>query len=220
MATADVRQFARRHFLIGGGTALIVVAAGAQPAAATPEKVANFVSGIKQRFIPHMNPRQADGAAFLYRHVVTEMTSKAAAAYTIATALHETGNELQPIDERGNRQWFERYEGRKDLGNDQPGDGYRYRGRGFVQLTGRTNYRNAGRHLGLDLEGRPELARDPGTAVRILITGMRDGWFTKRRLDEFLTSSKADFVGARSVVNGSDRADHIAQLARGCLEVL
>lgn len=53
------------------------------------------------------------------------------------------------------------------LGNTQPGDGFRYRGRGMIQLTGRSNYRAFSRHLGLDLEGDPDLAFDGGVALRI-----------------------------------------------------
>lgn len=60
-----------------------------------------------------------------------------------------------------------RYEGRKDLGNVQAGDGHRFRGRGFIQLTGRSNYRRFGQLLGLPLESHPELAAEPKTAARI-----------------------------------------------------
>lgn len=52
----------------------------------------------------------------------------------------------------------EAYEGRENLGNTQPGDGRRFKGRGWIQLTGRANYREAGKALGLALEARPELA--------------------------------------------------------------
>lgn len=60
------------------------------------------------------------------------------------------------------------YEGRiKYLGNTEPGDGKRYKGRGPIQLTGRANYRAAGRDLGLDLEGNPTMATDPSVGYRI-----------------------------------------------------
>lgn len=57
------------------------------------------------------------------------------------------------------------YEGRRDLGNTQPGDGRRFKGRGIIQLTGRANYRAAGQRLGYDLEGNPELAETPEISV-------------------------------------------------------
>ncbi len=59
------------------------------------------------------------------------------------------------------------YEFRKELGNTEPGDGARYKGRGFVQLTGRANYRDMGAKLGLDLESNPDLAKDPTIAAKI-----------------------------------------------------
>ena len=79
--------------------------------------------------------------------------------------------------ESGEFKWFNElasgaeYEGRKDLGNTKPGDGRRYKGRGPIQLTGRNNYRAAGKALGLDLEGSPELASSPEVAFRTA------GWF-------------------------------------------
>lgn len=60
------------------------------------------------------------------------------------------------------------YEGRADLGNTQPGDGPRYKGRGFIQLTGRANYREYGRFLNVPLEAEPDLAMDPAVAARVL----------------------------------------------------
>lgn len=57
------------------------------------------------------------------------------------------------------------YEGRKDLGNVQRGDGVRYKGRGIFQLTGRANYRTIGTKIGMDLENNPELAESPEVSV-------------------------------------------------------
>lgn len=61
----------------------------------------------------------------------------------------------------------EEYEGKKDLGNTHPGDGPRYKGRGLIQLTGRANYREYGKALGIDLEGDPERAAEPALSLRI-----------------------------------------------------
>jgi|YNPBryunderm2012_1023409.scaffolds.fasta_scaffold19876_3 putative chitinase len=63
----------------------------------------------------------------------------------------------------------EEYEGRADLGNTQPGDGKRFKGRGLIQLTGRANYRQYGRWLDLPLEENPELARKPRVALKIAL---------------------------------------------------
>jgi hypothetical protein len=80
-----------------------------------------------------------------------------------------------PIDEYGDTAYFTRmYEGRVDLGNTHPGDGARYHGRGFIQLTGRANYRSYGAALGVDLESEPDLALEPGIATRILVKFMTD----------------------------------------------
>lgn len=67
------------------------------------------------------------------------------------------------------------YEGRKDLGNTKRGDGRRFKGRGIIQLTGRANYRQAGKDLGLPLETSPHLAANPETSVLIAL------WYWKTR---------------------------------------
>ncbi len=95
-------------------------------------------------------------------------TPKRQAAFLAQIAL-ESG-ELKYMEEIASG---EAYEGRASLGNTQPGDGKRYKGRGPIQLTGRNNYRKAGTALKLDLEGKPELAAQPDVGCRVA------GWFWK-----------------------------------------
>lgn len=143
-------------------------------------------------------------------------------AYILATAYHETAGTMQPIHERGSDEYLAaRYDVKgKDpvrarrMGNTTPGDGVRYCGRGYVQLTWKANYARAGRELGVDLVAAPARAMEPDIAAQILVRGMIGGWFTGRRLDAYIGGTKADYVGARAVVNGSDKAGLIAVIAR------
>lgn len=129
-------------------------------------------------------------------------------AYALATIKHETAHRYKPITEYGTRSYFDKYEGRvKDLGNDQPGDGFRYRGRGYVQITGRRNYRKFG------LEDIPEQALDPKIALEILCVGMQNGVFTGKRLSDFISHAKCDYINARRIINGLDKAHLIANYA-------
>lgn len=80
----------------------------------------------------------------------------------LAQIAHESG-ELRYVEEIASGK---AYEGRADLGNTQPGDGVRFKGRGLIQITGRANYARCGAALGLELLEHPELLSDPGNASR------------------------------------------------------
>ncbi len=141
------------------------------------------------------------------------VTNRNQIAYVLATAEHESHFGRFMIELASG----DAYEGRLDLGNSHAGDGRRYKGRGFVQITGRTNYTKWGKRLGLDLVGKPELASRPDVAAQILVQGMRDGSFTSLKLDDFIGG---DFVSARKIINGLDRAQHIAAIANGYAEAI
>lgn len=129
--------------------------------------------------------------AFHQRQLLNRPTLIAA----IATIGVETGG-FRPIHEWGDDDYFTRmYEYRDDLGNTQPGDGARYHGRGFVQITGRANYREYGQKLGCQLEENPDLALDPKTAAEILAL-----YFYDRGVDQ--AAQKSDWEQVRRLVNG------------------
>lgn len=92
---------------------------------------------------------------------------------------------------------FDRYEGRRDLGNTHPGDGYRFPGRGFIQLTGRDNYRRYGQRLGVDLIRHPELANDSRIAAQLLAIFISDC-----KPDIAYAIQRGNFARARKLVNG------------------
>lgn len=135
-------------------------------------------------------------------------------AYGLATTHHECAGRYEPIEEFASG---EAYEGRVDLGNVEEGDGVRFKGRGFVQLTGRANYVKATallRRLGIrmDLVAEPDLAMQWEAAYAILTHGMYgDGLtFTGKKLPDFDLPGGFDYRRARRIINAMDRADLIA----------
>ncbi|CAF3807024.1 unnamed protein product [Rotaria socialis] len=111
------------------------------------------------------------------------------------------------------------YEGRLDLGNTQPGDGVRFKGRGPIQLTGRANYREAGRALGIDLEANPQIVATPAVGFRTSV------WFwTKHNLNALADAGTlAAFRQITRKINGgtngqADRENYWAKAksALGC----
>jgi hypothetical protein len=137
-------------------------------------------------------------------------------AYVFATAEHEShfGRFMLELADGA------AYEGRLNLGNTQQGDGPRFKGRGFVQITGRLNYTNWSRKLGIDLVSNPGRAAIPEVAAQILVRGMRDGDFTRFQLSDFISGARRDFVNARKIINGLNRADHIAEIAEAYFKAI
>lgn len=162
-------------------------------------------------------------------------------AYPLATAFHETGAKMQPVVENLNyttaaqirKTWPSRfasnaaaapfvrqpeklankvYGGR--MGNFAPGDGWKYRGRGLPQQTGREMYAKFGE------EANPDAALDLKTSIRNMFVGMTQGIYTGKKLSDYFTASKDDAIGARAIINGKDKAKLIAGYYKSFLDAI
>jgi hypothetical protein len=122
----------------------------------------------------------------------------------MATARWETNHTVKPVREA---YW---------LSEDWRRDNLRYYpwyGRGYVQLTWHTNYIRAGRELGRDLTTDPDAVMQPKVSAAILVTGSMRGWFTGKSIPDYINATQANYVNARRVINGTDKARAIADLA-------
>ena len=175
-----------------------------------------FFSNVRKNlFNGKMTQPQVDGI----NAIITEHKTKhanltlTALAYILATAHHETGTTFEGVEEWGKGKGKDY--GRKIRMDRKPytTPDKLYFGRGLVQLTWFENYEKAGKKLGLDLLNNPELALNLDNGVKILFLGMIEGWFTSRKLGTYFTATKTDFINARRIVNGKDKAHLIAGYA-------
>lgn len=133
-------------------------------------------------------------------------------AYMLATVFHETAQTMQPIAEYGKGKG-------RPYGVVQP-NGNVYYGRGYVQLTWPNNYKVMSPVVGVDLFADPDQALIPSIAAKIMFYGMEHGTFTGRKLADFFTPHKNDFLNARAIINGKDCEAQIAAYARNLLAAL
>lgn len=127
------------------------------------------------------------------------------AAYVLATAFWETNRTMKPVEEA---YWLSDDWRRTNLRY------YPWHGRGYVQLTWERNYVFASEQLGLDLTSDPTIVMEPQVSADILVSGSLNGWFTGKKLRDYINNQRCDYEGARRVINGTDKARAIAALAR------
>ncbi|MBK6687767.1 MAG: glycoside hydrolase family 19 protein [Deltaproteobacteria bacterium] len=200
----------------GGGGSETASPAGSAPvnapAPSTPNGSGSLTAAELRRIAPQLSETRA---AQLLPNL-----NRAMQEANIKTPRQQAAFVAQLAQESGGFRWFEElasgqaYEGRRDLGNTQPGDGVRYKGRGPIQLTGRANYRAAGKALGLDLEGHPELVANPEVGFRVA------AWYwNNRNLNE--PAERGDFREVTRRINGGYNG-YEARLAyyRTALQVL
>lgn len=125
-------------------------------------------------------------------------------AQFLAQTRHESADFARMKEIGGSKYFAQRYDPKynpekaKILGNTQPGDGIRYHGRGYIQITGRANYRMAGQALGLPLEQHPELAAKPDVAAKIAV------WYWKTRVKPHVNNF-ADTASVTKYINPAMR---------------
>jgi len=178
---------------------------------------ANFWDAVRAIFGGRLTKEQMAGVETIL--AASEGLPISHRAYLLATAKHETADTMQPITEYGGRKYFDKYDtGKlaKALGNtpEADGDGFKYRGRGFVQITGFANYKAYG------LQDNPDKALELGTATLILINGMTTGTFTGKKLSDYFSGPKADWINARRIINGTARAADIAAIGQKLLKAI
>ena len=144
------------------------------------------------------------------------LTDKEMAVMAIATVGIETGGTFEPTEERKSRfntsadgYAFDLYDNRLDLGNEGPPDGERFKGRGYIQLTGRANYKRFGAEIGVgdELIKNPELAVNASVAAKIFVQYLKG---VEKQIRVALVAG--DFVRAtRNAGLGNAQADEFAK---------
>jgi peptidoglycan hydrolase-like protein with peptidoglycan-binding domain len=153
-------------------------------------------------------------AAYVFYNILGHRIPVSWLAYVLATTYHETAFTMQPIEEYGRGAGH-------SYGEPDPETGQAYYGRGYVQLTWEENYQKAqGCVVNLNtlacdvpLVMQPDLALTPWVAAQVAINGMSQGWFTGKKLGDYLTATQTDYVNARRIINGTDKAQTIAAYA-------
>jgi hypothetical protein len=150
-------------------------------------------------------------------------------SYMLATVRHETyyyltGEFFSEKPEVGEYSYFNKYDpvlasteklrvAARNNGNTEEGDGYKYRGRGCVHLTWKSNYQKFSNLLSFDFVSNPDAAGKFEYSVPIMIVGMSKGLFTGRKMGDYLNKYGVDYLSARRVINSTDKQELIASYA-------
>ncbi|MCU4178396.1 glycoside hydrolase family 19 protein [Bosea sp. BH3] len=156
----------------------------------------SVTSELLLRLAPSANPAILAGIARGFDRLAQEheIETRLRLCHFLAQAAHETDG-FRTLEEYGGAAYFLRYEGRRDLGNTQAGDGLRYHGRGIFQLTGRANYRRLSEILGIDLEADPERAKEPEISLAVAFA-----YWTEREINP--AADADDLAQVTKLING------------------
>lgn len=150
---------------------------------------------VLKRVTPHGNPKILEELAAAMPNAcnVAQLTTLRRQAYFIGQCAEESDSFKTTVEYASGKE----YEGRHDLGNTHPGDGVRFKGRGLIQLTGRSNYAKYGKELGVDLAANPDLAAQFPYAVLSAALYWHDHGLNA-------LADKQDIVGVTHRVNGGE----------------
>jgi putative chitinase len=168
-----------------------------------------FFRSVKDAFGP-LTQEQVDGFNALLKAMGAARWPLAWTAYGLATAWHETAHTMQPVEEAF---W------KDDNWRSRNLRYYPWHGRGYVQLTWEKNYKRADEECGLGgkLLTDRKLAMNADIAAQIMVRGMEQGWFTSKRLADYLPISghagHEAYKQARRIINGTDKWEAIAKQA-------
>jgi len=129
-------------------------------------------------------------------------------AYALGTAHLETNRTFQGVEEGYYLGTASAKRHQKSLRY------YPYYGRGLVQLTHKYNYEKMSKIFGVNLVANPELALNLDLSVKIMFYGMIGGSFTGKKLSDYFSGKKEDWRGARKIINGTDKSEIIADIAK------
>lgn len=163
-----------------------------------------FFDGVRHSpFNGKLTKGQVDGMnAIIDEYERRKWTELRWLAYMLATTKWETDHTMRPITEKGSQKYLKskKY--------------YPWIGRGYVQLTWKKNYQTMSDLLGVDLIADPNLALDPKIAAQIMFEGMLRGTFTGKALRHYFNEATTDWLNARRIINGTDKASEIAAIAK------
>ena len=125
-------------------------------------------------------------------------------SYVLATVKRETNNTFEPVIEA---YWLSEDWRRKNLKY------YPYHGRGYVQITWKSNYEKFSKILNMDLVNNPDLVLKPNVSLFILMYGFKHGTFTGKKISDYVNENKTDYYNCRRCINGVDHAREIANNA-------
>lgn len=186
-----------------------------------------FYKGVQNEFFNgRLSTQQYDGIeAILNRWRMSGFKDLRWLAYMLGTTYHETARTMYPIEEYGKGKGKRYGKKIKQSGETYIEPDKIYYGRGYVQLTWYENYERMGRILNIPLLQQPELALRPDIAANIMFEGMTKslslkGDFTGHYLEQYFNDTREDWMNARRIINGLDRAELIAGYAKRFYEIL